>query len=63
MAGVMLRKKIVGHWSRQSDVMQQNIKKSLLEFLTQDPSINVRRSIANVISCIARILLPANQWP
>jgi len=63
MAGVMLRKKIMGHWGRQSDAIQANIKKSLLEFLTQDSNMAVRRSIANVIGCIARVLLPAGQWP
>ncbi|PRP78553.1 hypothetical protein PROFUN_13610 [Planoprotostelium fungivorum] len=63
MAGVMLRKKIAGHWGKQSDVLQAEIKKSLLTFLTSDPDMNVRRSVANVISTIATVLLPAGQWP
>jgi hypothetical protein len=78
LAGVLLRKKIVGHWGKLKDNVQDIIKKTLLELLVKDPrygvflaklvksqcvsSMPVRKSAGEAISVIARLIVPLGQW-
>ena len=42
---------------------QDGIKQGLLHMLAHEPEHLVRRSIAEVVSSIAKLALPAGQWP
>jgi hypothetical protein len=42
---------------------QQGVKQGLLQMLANEPEHLVRRSVAEVVSSIAKLALPAGQWP
>eukprot|EP01119_Soliformovum_irregulare_P017178 TRINITY_DN5056_c0_g2_i2.p1 TRINITY_DN5056_c0_g2~~TRINITY_DN5056_c0_g2_i2.p1 ORF type:complete len:1064 (+),score=402.94 TRINITY_DN5056_c0_g2_i2:21-3212(+) len=63
LAGVLLRKKVIGHWSRLPKEQREEFQRLLLESILKDPNPNVRRSVAGVVGVIARITVPTNEWP
>lgn len=63
LAAVLLRKKITGHWSKLSPQLRQVVKQSLIESITMEHSAPVRRASANVVSIIAKYVVPSGEWP
>ncbi|CAM6009508.1 unnamed protein product [Sphagnum balticum] len=63
LAGVLLRKKITGHWMQLSPETRNSVKSTLLESITLEPSPPVRRASADVVSVIAKHAIPAGEWP
>ncbi|XP_062176605.1 uncharacterized protein LOC133881643 [Alnus glutinosa] len=63
LAAVLLRKKITGHWAKLSPHLKQLVKQSLIESITMEHSLPVRRASANVVSIIAKYAVPAGEWP
>lgn len=62
MAAVLLRKKIAVHWKKQSKNQQEEIKKALMHVCINDTSKPVRRSVAALISSLAKVTVPKKQW-
>eukprot|EP01116_Phalansterium_solitarium_P010141 TRINITY_DN2460_c0_g1_i3.p1 TRINITY_DN2460_c0_g1~~TRINITY_DN2460_c0_g1_i3.p1 ORF type:complete len:1068 (+),score=372.31 TRINITY_DN2460_c0_g1_i3:1435-4638(+) len=63
LAAILMRKKIAGHWAKLKPEVQQAIKKVLLDVIVRNDSAVVRRSAGFVVSILARLLVPVNQWP
>eukprot|EP01117_Protostelium_nocturnum_P017824 TRINITY_DN7326_c0_g1_i1.p1 TRINITY_DN7326_c0_g1~~TRINITY_DN7326_c0_g1_i1.p1 ORF type:complete len:1027 (-),score=371.02 TRINITY_DN7326_c0_g1_i1:121-3201(-) len=63
LGGVLLRRKIINRWSKMGTSKQEEMKKGLRHLLLNDPSSPVRLAAANAISVLAKVLIPANQWP
>lgn len=63
LSAVLLRKKITGHWAKLSPQLRQLVKQSLIESITMEHSPLVRRASANVVSIIAKYVVPAGEWP
>jgi len=63
LSAVLMRMKVVDLWNQFPEEFVEVWKKTLLESLVREPSQLVRNSIADVVSIIARILVPLNKWP
>ncbi|XP_071697330.1 uncharacterized protein [Rutidosis leptorrhynchoides] len=63
LSAVILRKKITGHWPKLSDELRQLVKQSLIESITTENSLPVRRASANAVSIIAKFAVPGGEWP
>lgn len=61
-AAVVLRKKLVRVWRRLSTEEKQSMKDILLQCLTQERMSVVLRSVAHLVSVIAKHELSLNQW-
>jgi hypothetical protein len=64
LAAVIARRRGAKHWVDQklSDDERTQIKAMLLHMLTAEPEHLVRRSVADLISTIAKIAVPHGQW-
>ncbi|EFJ36956.1 hypothetical protein SELMODRAFT_140759 [Selaginella moellendorffii] len=63
LAAVLLRKKIVGLWMKLNPQLHASLKNLLLESITLDNSLAVRRASADVVSALAKQDVPAGNWP
>lgn len=77
LAAILLRQHVAGHWGKFKDQEHKQWQQSLLEHLLREPryvsirsltcaeivSRLVRKAISSLIGIIARLTLPANQWP
>ncbi|KAJ1928639.1 hypothetical protein IWQ60_001844 [Tieghemiomyces parasiticus] len=63
LAAVELRKRVSTFWARLPAETQQAIQQRLLTQVVADPDTTVRHSLAQVISAVAEIALPEQQWP
>eukprot|EP00727_Mastigamoeba_balamuthi_P005803 m51a1_g1842 putative probable importin subunit beta-4-like (1087) ;mRNA; f:568834-573287 len=63
MAAVMLRKRVGGHWPKLSDAAKAHVKNALMQRVAYDDNHQVRGSVAEVVGVVAKMALPAGQWP
>ncbi|KAJ9561307.1 hypothetical protein OSB04_006467 [Centaurea solstitialis] len=63
LSAVLLRKKIRGHWIKLPDDLRHLVKHYLLESVTTDYSLSVRRASANAVTIIAKYAVPRGEWP
>jgi hypothetical protein len=56
LAGVLMRKKIVGHWGKLSNEEAEQMKKTLLDVVVNDP-VYVR-----VVDCLVCFDDENNEW-
>ncbi|KAG0800838.1 hypothetical protein G6F22_001835 [Rhizopus arrhizus] len=63
LAAVELRKKINKWWSQIQETIKVNLRSQLLTILLDEKNVNVRNSVARVISSVASIDMPDNKWP
>mmetsp|Transcript_7080 Transcript_7080/g.26039 ORF Transcript_7080/g.26039 Transcript_7080/m.26039 type:complete len:1099 (+) Transcript_7080:125-3421(+) len=63
LAAVLLRKRLATAYKELSPDVTANIKEALLKLLLNDPQWYVRRSIADVVSVVAKQAVPKNDWP
>ena len=61
LASVLLRKRILQHWSTLSPDIQAQIKSTLLDKLSTDPEPLVRKNIANLIAALSTVSIKS--WP
>ena len=62
LAAVILRKKIVKLWKKVKKPLQLEIKNGLLAQLKAEPERAVRKSIAALVSALAKVLVPHKKW-
>ncbi|KAG1056451.1 hypothetical protein G6F43_001668 [Rhizopus delemar] len=63
LAAVELRKKINKWWSQIQETIKANVRSRLLTILLDEKNVNVRNSVARVVSSVASIDMPDNKWP
>jgi hypothetical protein len=63
LAAVIARRKCVRHWGMVGEEEQTRIKGMLLHMIANEPEHLVRRSVADLLSAIAKLALPVGQWP
>jgi len=61
LASVLLRKKINKHWASLSTDVQQQIKQALVDQLTKETEVLVRKNIASLTATLASEII--NSWP
>ncbi|KAM9961215.1 hypothetical protein ACTFIR_004052 [Dictyostelium discoideum] len=62
LSAVLLRQKLVAHWTKFSVESRKYIKDSILKLVISQPSQLVRRSISEVIIIIARLEVATGTW-
>eukprot|EP01099_Mayorella_cantabrigiensis_P001597 TRINITY_DN1715_c0_g4_i3.p1 TRINITY_DN1715_c0_g4~~TRINITY_DN1715_c0_g4_i3.p1 ORF type:complete len:619 (-),score=165.84 TRINITY_DN1715_c0_g4_i3:797-2548(-) len=63
LAGVLMRKKLVGHWGKLPEDFQTQFREALLQRVVVEPSSLVRKSIGELIGLLGRLLVPMGLWP
>ena len=63
LAAIALRKRIQDHWSELAPGLRDMVREALLSHLLSEPNVNVRNSCVSLVSAIARMDMPTNQWP
>ena len=62
LAAVVLKRRVLGHWPRLPRDAQEQVKHILLDGVVKEPVGLVRRSIADVVSKVAKATVPMGQW-
>jgi hypothetical protein len=62
LAAVVLKRKVLAHWSTLSAPSQEEFKNALLEGVVREPVPAVRRAIADVVSKVAKATVPMGAW-
>lgn len=62
LAAVVLKRRVLGHWPRLPRDAQEQVKHILLDGVVKEPVGLVRRSIADVVSRVAKATVPMGQW-
>ena len=62
LAAVVLKRRVLGHWPRLDRETQEHVKNILLDGVVKEPVGLVRRSIADVVSKVAKATVPMGQW-
>ncbi|KAN0008571.1 hypothetical protein ACTFIU_009295 [Dictyostelium citrinum] len=62
LSAVLLRQKLVAHWTKFAVESRKYIKESILKLIVSQPSQLVRRSISEVIIIIARLEVATGTW-
>eukprot|EP01022_Parablepharisma_sp_SALTPOND_P026337 TRINITY_DN628_c0_g1_i1.p1 TRINITY_DN628_c0_g1~~TRINITY_DN628_c0_g1_i1.p1 ORF type:complete len:1088 (+),score=135.90 TRINITY_DN628_c0_g1_i1:26182-29445(+) len=60
---ICLKKRLPQHWVAQPAALQHEIKSILLAHYVNEPVAKVKENFAYVISALATILIPNNEWP
>ena len=63
LAAVLLRRKILSHWSRLPQEARTAIQAGLLGTITNDPFHLARKGAANVVAALAKTTLLTGEWP
>jgi len=58
-----LRKLVTKLWGNLTPDQQNTTKKLLLERFAQEPVTIVKKSIADVIGSLGKIVIPNKEWP
>ena len=62
LAAVVLKRKVLAHWSTLPPAHQEEFKNALLEGVVREPVPAVRRAIADVVSKVAKATVPMGAW-
>ena len=62
LAAVVLKRKVLAHWSTLAPPHQEDFKNALLEGVVREPVPAVRRAIADVVSKVAKATVPMGAW-
>ena len=62
LAAVVLKRKVLAHWSTLSPQHQEDFKNALLEGVVREHIPAVRRAIADVVSKVAKATVPMGAW-
>ncbi|EKX50352.1 hypothetical protein GUITHDRAFT_104162 [Guillardia theta CCMP2712] len=62
LAAVLARRKCIRHWDMMGDEDRGRVRSMLEHMLAHEPEHLVRRSIAELVSSIAKLAVPAGQW-
>ena len=62
LAAVVLKRRVLAHWSKLPRDHQEQVKNILLDAIVKEPLGVVRRSVADVVSKVAKATVPMGQW-
>ncbi|GAX82443.1 hypothetical protein CEUSTIGMA_g9871.t1 [Chlamydomonas eustigma] len=63
LSAVLLRKRIIRHWKHITAEGRRQTQAVLLERIASEPMHIVRRAVSDVASSVAKVSVPAGEWP